>query len=336
MTAAPLLRLGDRGNAVRDVQQRLVAAGVMVAVDGEYGEQTARGVREFQEQRGLRVDGICGPETWGGLIESGFSLGDRLLYLCQPMLRGDDVAELQHRLNALGFHAGREDGILGPDTERAIAAFQRDAGLATDKVGGPATLAALGRVGSLAGGSVASVRERDELRRAPRHLDGLRVFVAGDLGLAALTAAVATGLRQIGAVVGLDTSGEDPRFVAVSANRFESAAFVALTSGDTPGARCAYFSNKSFRSEGGYCLAARLTETLNPVLPTVDPPVGRTYRLLRETRMAAVVCELVARDDADAMAAISARLPEIAACDRRRCTAGRRRPGRRVGLAADA
>src|SRR5690606_34344697 len=99
-------------------------------------DATVEAVRTFQEQRGLRVDGICGPETWGALIESGFRLGDRLLYLCTPMLRGDDVAELQRRLNALGFDAGREDGILGPDTERAIGAFQRDAGLAIDKVAG--------------------------------------------------------------------------------------------------------------------------------------------------------------------------------------------------------
>ncbi len=114
---------------------------------GRFETATEEAVREFQRQRGLRVDGICGPETWGALIESGFPLGDRLLYLCQPMLRGDDVTELQRRLNMLGFDAGREDGILGPETEAAIGAFQRDAGLATDKVCGPATLGALGRLG---------------------------------------------------------------------------------------------------------------------------------------------------------------------------------------------
>src|SRR3712207_6890176 len=30
------------------------------------------------------------------------------------MMRGDDVRELQHRLNQLGFDAGAEDGIFGP------------------------------------------------------------------------------------------------------------------------------------------------------------------------------------------------------------------------------
>ena len=75
------------------------------------------------------------------------------------MLRGDDVAELQRRLNALGFDAGREDGILGPETEARAVEFQRNAGLAPDGICGPATLAALDHVGSLAEGSVASVRE---------------------------------------------------------------------------------------------------------------------------------------------------------------------------------
>ncbi len=308
-----MLRAGNRGDAVRDLQQRLVAAGARIVVHGQFDAATEQAVRAFQEQRGLRVDGICGPETWGTLIESGFAPGDRLLYLCQPMLRGDDVAALQRRLNALGFDAGREDGILGPETEAAIGAFQRDAGLATDKVCGPATLGALGRLGSLADGSVATVRERDALRRrAPRHLDGLRVFVAGDLGVAALTGAVATGLRRSGAVVGLDASGEDPTFVAATANRFEAEAFVALTTGADPGARCAYFASNAFRSEGGYCLAERLTAALRTVLPAVDEPIGRTYRLLRETRMAAVVCELVGRDDANAMAVLAHDLPGVA------------------------
>src|SRR4029077_990480 len=118
----------------------------------------------------LGLDGICGPETWGALIESSYTLGDRLLYTHAPMLRGDDVIDLQGRLNALGFDAGREDGILGPETETALRQFQREYGLEPDGVCGPATITALTRVGTLAGGSVASVRERDSLRHHPRHL----------------------------------------------------------------------------------------------------------------------------------------------------------------------
>jgi N-acetylmuramoyl-L-alanine amidase len=310
-TAAPLLRAGDRGAAVRDLQERLVTAGLLVRVDGEYAHATRQAVESFQAQRGLRVDGVCGPETWAALIESGFALGDRLMYLCQPMLRGDDVALLQRRLNALGFDAGREDGIFGRETEAALGAFQRDAGLATDRVCGPATLAALARLGSLAEGSVATVRERDTLRRTAQHLAGMRVFVAGDLEIAPLTSAVATGLRRHNAIVGLDNSGEDPSLVATSANRFLAGAFVALTAGAEPGIRCAYFANETFRSEGGFCLATRITEAIADVMPAVEPPIGRTYRLLRETRMAAVMCEVLHGGDADASSTLHHELPRL-------------------------
>lgn len=294
------------------MQTRLVALGALATATGEYDARTEEAVRSFQRRRGLHVDGVCGPETWGALIESGFTLGDRLLYLRRPMLRGDDAAELQRRLNALGFDAGREDGIFGPATEAALGAFQRDAGLATDRVCGPATIAALTRVGALAAGSVASVRERETLRSETRRLLGTRVFVAGDLGLAALAATVASGLRTRGAIVALDSSGEDAGFIAASANRFEAEAFVALATGADPGARCVYFASSTFRSTGGYCLAARVTEALRPVFD-VDEPVGRTYRLLRDTRMAAVVCELLPAGDAVATGALHRHLPAVAA-----------------------
>lgn len=40
------------------------------------------------------------------------------------------VQTIQSRLNALGYNAGSEDGVLGPQTKRAIEAFQRDQNIA--------------------------------------------------------------------------------------------------------------------------------------------------------------------------------------------------------------
>jgi N-acetylmuramoyl-L-alanine amidase len=306
-----ILRRGDRGSAVRDLRARLAAAGLAVSANDFYDERLESAVREFQERRRLRVDGICGPETWGTLIESGFRLGDRLLYLSSPMLRGDDVAELQRQLNALGFDAGREDGILGPETETALRQFQRNAGTTSDGVFGPATSEAIRRVSALAAGSVASLREREALR-APRRLDGLRIFLVADPAMGALANTVSRSLGNLGGIVGLDMSGDDPSVLTTEANRFRAGAFVALSNTGDPGVRCAYFANQTFQSEGGRCLALRLTESLRSVLDEVDEPVGRTYRFLRETRMAAVVCELVGRDDADARSMLSTREPELA------------------------
>jgi N-acetylmuramoyl-L-alanine amidase len=307
-----LLRSGDAGPAVRDLQERLTRCGYAVTLDGRFGEETLNAVREFQAQRRLRLDGICGPETWGALIESSYALGDRLLYSRAPMLRGDDVIDLQGRLNALGFDAGREDGILGPETETALRQFQREYGLEPDGVCGPATVTALLRVGSLAGGSVASVRERESLRRQTRRLRDRRLYLVVDPGLAALGAAVARRLRSEGAIVVPDSTGDEHDVLAAQANAFGADVCIAIGTGTEPGARCAYFANQTFHSEAGLHLALGVTEMLRVVLPRVDEPAGRTYRLLRETRMAAVMCELFSREDPTGASLLASSGPELA------------------------
>jgi N-acetylmuramoyl-L-alanine amidase len=310
---ATLLRIGDQGDAVRDLQERLTQCGHSITLDGRFGDETFGAVRAFQERRGLRVDGICGSETWGVLIESSYTLGDRLLYIAAPMLRGDDVSELQRRLNALGFDAGREDGIFGPDTEDALTRFQRERGLEQpDGICGPATVSALKTVGSLAEGNVAAARERDTLLRHVRRLRDRRLFLIVEPGLTALGSTTRKRLLEEGATVVIDASGEDHSVLAAQANEFAADVCVAIGTGTEPGARCAYFANPTFRSEGGMYLARGVTQQLRAVLPKVDDPVGRTYRLLRETRMAAVVCELFSRDEPAGAAALTSRGPEVA------------------------
>jgi N-acetylmuramoyl-L-alanine amidase len=313
-TAETALRRGETGEAVRDLQRRLAALGHDCSSDepGEFGPATETSVRAFQQQRGLVVDGICGPQTWAGLVESGFSLGDRTLYFRQPMLRGDDVTELQRQLNALGFDAGREDGILGEQTAVAIAEFQRNVGLAPDGFCGWTTVAALRRVGSFAAGSVASVREREMLRRGPHGLGGKRVFVTAAPGLEALGDAVCRGLVDAGAGALLDSSGSDDSTTAASANQFGAALFLALRPGTgDEGCLCTYFSSGTFRSEAGYRVAAAVRDELAGVLPTADEPCGKAYGILRETRMAAVVCELVERGDVVGMRNVVARAGDV-------------------------
>jgi hypothetical protein len=47
--------------------------------------------------------------------------------------RRDLVRRLQERLNALGYVAGPEDGLLGPKTRDAIARYKEDQGLDVDR-----------------------------------------------------------------------------------------------------------------------------------------------------------------------------------------------------------
>lgn len=58
---------GSRGDMVRTVQARLSARGWAIGVDGDFGPQTDRVVRQFQAEKGLGADGIVGPKTWNAL-----------------------------------------------------------------------------------------------------------------------------------------------------------------------------------------------------------------------------------------------------------------------------
>ena len=68
------------------------------------------------------------------------SLGSRRLKFGS---RGADVAELQTRLNNLGFYVGKVDGIYGIKTQDGVIRFQKSRGLRIDGIAGPETIRAL-------------------------------------------------------------------------------------------------------------------------------------------------------------------------------------------------
>lgn len=60
----PTLRLGSKGEIVKELQQKLNKHGHHLVVDGMYGHNTHIAVISFQGVKGLIKDGIVGPKTW--------------------------------------------------------------------------------------------------------------------------------------------------------------------------------------------------------------------------------------------------------------------------------
>jgi hypothetical protein len=67
--AHPVLKQGSSGPSVTDAQAKLnrVGADPPLAEDGIFGPKTRAAVVSFQSERGLLVDGVIGPQTWGAL-----------------------------------------------------------------------------------------------------------------------------------------------------------------------------------------------------------------------------------------------------------------------------
>ncbi len=319
-----LIRAGDRGEAVRDVQARLVrvtdGGTPDLPVDGVFDAVTKQAVRHFQRSRGLAADGIVGPETWRALTEASHGLGDRLLWHASTMMRGDDVLELQSRLNRLGFDAGQEDGMFGARTRMAVEEFQRNVGLAVDGVGGADTIAALKRLhrGHQSGGIGARARQREALRSlAGRGLVGTRILVdpvrggvdpgrtgPGGAREVDITWQIARRLTAMlvarGAAATLTrgpVNGGTASQRARQANELDAdlVVSIATNANDNPVARGAasyYFGTGAFVSEAGYELALRVQQAMVADGWTPDCGVHPvTWTLLRETRMPAVVVE---------------------------------------------
>ncbi len=307
-----LVRPGDRSEQVADVQARLRALGY--AIDdaaGSFDASTKQAVRAFQQQRQILVDGLVGPNTWSELVEASWRLGDRALYLTSPHMRGDDVLKLQNLLNAIGYDAGREDGIFGIDSERATRHFQREYGLTEDGIFGTSTLTALMGLRVDRPGTAASLREELMLSRRSDLSSSLIVIDPGhggtDLGARGpngsaegercwdIAVKVAEILSHTGAKVRFTrTEIEEPVTSerAAKANDFDADIFVSihLNSHDemrAGGASTFFFGSSRLGERLADSIQAELTRT-----GLVDcRSHARSYALLKETRMPAVLVE---------------------------------------------
>lgn len=66
-----VLRKGAKGDNVKALQILLIGRGYSCGsygADGDFGNATYNAVKAYQKDKGLSVDGICGPKTWNKLL----------------------------------------------------------------------------------------------------------------------------------------------------------------------------------------------------------------------------------------------------------------------------
>jgi peptidoglycan hydrolase-like protein with peptidoglycan-binding domain len=152
-----ILRKGDRGSDVKQLQGWLNYMGYKVASSGVFGSITLGCVKRFQGSRHLTVDGIVGPIT-AAAIQAGVAQRQRKLQghsssgdgnggtvFSRTLSYGDqgnDVKTLQTWLTDVGLPV-RSLGLFGPLTQQQVMAFQSAAHLTVDGIVGPITAGAL-------------------------------------------------------------------------------------------------------------------------------------------------------------------------------------------------
>lgn len=128
---------GQKGPAVRTLQERLTTAGWSVPATGRFGPRTEETVRRFQRDHALAETGEVGLTTLIALDQAELARVRQGQAALSRSSTGGAVRTVQRRL------ALRETGVYGPSTEAAVREFQSARRLVVDGVVGRDTLSAL-------------------------------------------------------------------------------------------------------------------------------------------------------------------------------------------------
>lgn len=272
---------------MRDLKDRLAAISFEPTTDNDvFDDETVAFVESFQRSRGLPLTGVVDRITYERLSEASWQLGQRLLYATRPMLRGDDVAELQVLLAQLGFNPGRIDGIMGAHTAAALGELQRNCALEESATLTKETLMTLRRV--------RATNAVKSLVTDARDLAGIDPLTSGSVlicGQGPLVEGLARALGDNESIlVSLESSQEE---AALYANTHDVALVLSFqTLEHVDGIHLHYWASYRNHSHRGEVLASTLASVFahQPEVPRVEV-TGMALPILRETKMTTVHVE---------------------------------------------
>ena len=65
----PTIHMGAKGDLVAQMQDLLCRWGSDVKPSGRFNIGTRNALLKFQNEKGLEIDGVCGPDTWAELLK---------------------------------------------------------------------------------------------------------------------------------------------------------------------------------------------------------------------------------------------------------------------------
>jgi peptidoglycan hydrolase-like protein with peptidoglycan-binding domain len=139
----PVLQLGSRGEAVKELQTLLAKWNTYTGeIDGVFDLVVKQAVMAYQRRVFLVEDGIVGNLTWQALYKGA--------PVNMPVLKqgskGKQVLLVQQQLKSTGEYRGTLDSDFGPVTKAAVIAFQKRSNLVADGIVGDRTWHALSKI----------------------------------------------------------------------------------------------------------------------------------------------------------------------------------------------
>lgn len=136
-----VMQLGDSGDDVEGVQQRLYELGYVTTksnITGTFGDLTQSAVEDFQSRNNLKSDGKVGYNTLEKLFSENpvskcYSIGDK----------DDVIKQVQEKLKKLKYYSGSATGEYTKATATAVRKFQQNNDLVVDGTLGPSTKSAI-------------------------------------------------------------------------------------------------------------------------------------------------------------------------------------------------